>query len=68
MSTTNNRCGDLCANHHVTSRLTHCDRAAFGEAISTSQAEASNVCSMEDHRPGLADRLVVSRKTRRARS
>ena len=67
MSTTSNRCGDLFASHHATSRLTHGDRAASGEAISTSQVEEANAVSMEDHRPGLADRFVVSRKTRRAR-
>lgn len=45
----------------------HFDFAAVGEAISTSQSEASKSCSMEDHRPVLADKLVVSRQTRRAR-
>jgi hypothetical protein len=67
VSTTSNRCGDLFSNHQVTSRLTHGDRAASGEAISTSQAEEANAFSIEDHRPGLAVRLVVSRKTRSAR-
>jgi hypothetical protein len=43
-------------------RLTHFDRAASGEAISTSPAEAANASPMEDHRSGLAARFVVSRK------
>jgi hypothetical protein len=67
VSTTSNRCGDLLASHHATSRSTHGDRAASGEAISTSHAEEASAFSMDDHRPGWADRLAVSRNTRSAR-
>jgi hypothetical protein len=54
-------------SHHAASRFTHCDRVASGEAINISPAEEVNAASMEDHRPGLANKFVVSRNTRRAR-
>src|SRR6185312_4040892 len=44
VSTTSNRCDDLCSRHHATSRLTHLDCAAVGDAISTSHAEAAFAC------------------------
>jgi hypothetical protein len=43
------------------------DRAASGEAINTNHVDEANAISIDDHSPGLADRLVVSRKTRSAR-
>ena len=54
-------------SHHANSRSTHTERAASGDAITTSHLDEASARSIDDHSPGLADKLAVSRKISNAR-
>jgi hypothetical protein len=55
------------AAHHRTSLVTHGEAADRGEATRMNQLESARARSMLGHSAGVADRLVLSRKIRRAR-
>ena len=58
----------LCSRHQRTSRSTQCEAADSGDARSTKKRACSSARSIAGHSSGEAERLVLSRKTRSARS
>ena len=66
--TTGKMCStDLVASQWVISLLTHSEEADSGEANKTNQPDSFKAASMADHRCGLVERPVSSRKMCRAR-
>ena len=66
VSTGRIRSTDLVASQWATSLPTHADWADSGEASRTNHSLSSSGCSMADHRCGLVERPVSSRKIRSA--